>query len=80
MDYEATRVFNAFTDKQKLYATYAEQFTKIHHISQQLSRCNVLLNQNLESMEMLNEMLDVEDRLEPFVWKTEDSSNIIERV
>lgn len=32
----------------------------------------MLLNQNLESMQVLNDMLDVEDRLQPFVWKTSD--------
>lgn len=70
VDYEVTRLYNTFTERQKLYATYAEQFSKIHQISQQLGRCNMLLNQNLESMQVLNEMLDVDDRLTPFVWAT----------
>lgn len=74
VDYETTKVFNSFTEKQKLYASYAEQFSKLHHITQQLSRCNVLLNQNLESMEVLNELLDIDDRLPPFVWKTTDDN------
>ncbi|XP_055299996.1 BLOC-1-related complex subunit 5 [Sitodiplosis mosellana] len=72
VDYEATKVFNSFTEKQKLYSTYAEQFSKLHHVTQQLSRCNVLLNQNIESMEILNNMLDIDDRLPPFLWKTTD--------
>lgn len=75
VDYETTKVFNSFTEKQKLYASYAEQFSKLHHITQQLSRCNILLNQNLESMDVLNNMLDIDDRLPPFVWKTSDSNN-----
>lgn len=58
------------TDQQKLFASYADQFSKVRQISQQLSRCNTILNQNIEYMEQLNNMLDVEDRLEPFVWKT----------
>lgn len=70
MDSEATKVLALMTEKQKLYASYAEQFSKIRHISQQLSRCNTLLNQNIESMETLNNLLDVNDRLEPFIWKT----------
>lgn len=72
MDYEAAKVFNSFTEKQKLYSTYAEQFSKLHHVTQQLSRCNVLLNQNIESMEVLNNMLEIDDRLDPFMWKTSD--------
>lgn len=72
VDFEVAKVFNSFSEKQRLYASHAEQFAKLHHITQQLSRCNVLLNQNLESMEMLNNMLSVEDRLQPFLWKTSD--------
>lgn len=70
VDFEVAKVFNSFTEKQRLYASYAEQFSKLHHITQQLSRCNVLLNQNLESMEILNNLLEIENRLPPFVWKT----------
>lgn len=72
VDFEATKVFNSFTEKQKLYSTYAEHFSKLHHVTQQLSRCNVLLNQNIESMEILNNMLDIDERLPPFLWKTTD--------
>lgn len=75
VDYETTKVFNSFTEKQKLYASYAEQFSKLHHITQQLSRCNMLLNQNLESMEVLNNLLDIDERLPPFIWKTSDDKN-----
>lgn len=72
VDFEVAKVFNSFSEKQRLYASHAEQFSKLHHITQQLSRCNVLLNQNLESMEILNNMLNIEDRLQPFIWKTSD--------
>lgn len=66
-----TTLFASFVDMQKTYAAYAEQFSKIRSISQQLSRCNSLLNENIESLEAINNFLDVDDRLEPFVWKTE---------
>lgn len=72
VDFEVAKVFNSFSEKQRMYASYAEHFSKLHHITQQLSRCNTLLNQNLESMEMLNNMLDIDDRLQPFIWKTDD--------
>lgn len=67
-----TTLFASFVDMQKTYAAYAEQFAKIRQVSQQLSRCNALLNDNLESLETINNFLDVEDRLEPFVWRTDD--------
>lgn len=57
-------------EKQKLYASYAETFSKVRQISQTLSRCNAILNENIESLETLNNLLPVEQRLEPFVWKT----------
>ena len=71
VDQEVNAAMSALVQKQKLYSSYAETFSKIRQISQQLTRCNTLLNQNIESMEYLNNLLAVEDRLEPFVWKTE---------
>ncbi|KAM7349630.1 BLOC-1 related complex subunit 5 [Cochliomyia hominivorax] len=68
-----TTLFASFVDMQKSYAAYAEQFNKVRLISQQLSRCNSLLNENLASLEAINNFLDVEDRLEPFVWRTDDN-------
>lgn len=57
-------------ERQKAYSQYAETFNKVRQISQMLTRCNMLLNENIESMETLNNFLPVEHRLEPFVWKT----------
>lgn len=70
VDSEIARTMGMMVEKQKLYATYAESFSKVRNISQQLARCNALLNQSIDSMEQLNSMLNIEDRLEPFVWKT----------
>ena len=58
------------TEKQKRFAKYAEKLSKVQELSHQLNRCHMLLNQTLESMETLNNILDIEDRLEPFVWTT----------
>lgn len=68
-----TTLFASFVDMQKTYAAYAEQFAKVRLISEQLSRCNSILNANLESLETINNFLDVEDRLDPFVWRTDDN-------
>lgn len=68
-----TTLFASFVDMQKTYAAYAEQFAKVRLISEQLSRCNSMLNANLESLETINNFLDIEDRLDPFVWRTDDN-------
>lgn len=61
---------NTASEKQKRFARYAEKLSKVQELSRQLNRCHMLLNQTLESMETLNNYLDIEDRLEPFVWTT----------
>uniref|UniRef100_A0A1B0FGK1 BLOC-1-related complex subunit 5 n=1 Tax=Glossina morsitans morsitans TaxID=37546 RepID=A0A1B0FGK1_GLOMM len=68
-----TTLFASFVDMQKTYAAYAEQFAKVRLISQQLSRCNSLLNDNIAGLETINNFLEPEDRLEPFVWRTDDN-------
>ncbi|ALC48917.1 CG11802 [Drosophila busckii] len=68
-----TTLFASFVDMQKTYASYAEHFAKIRAVSQQLSRCNALLHENIASLEAINNFLDDDDRLEPFVWRTDDN-------
>lgn len=58
------------TERQKKYAKYADKLSRVQELSHQLNRFHMLLNQTLESMETLNNYLDIEDRLEPFVWTT----------
>ncbi|KAJ8930986.1 hypothetical protein NQ314_016156 [Rhamnusium bicolor] len=70
VDGEVTRIVNAATEKQRKFAKYAEKLSKVQELSHQLNRCHMLLNQTLESMETLNNYLDINDRLEPFVWTT----------
>ncbi|KAJ6636935.1 BLOC-1-related complex subunit 5 [Pseudolycoriella hygida] len=70
VDSETNKILALMVERQKLYSLCAEQFSKVRQMSQQLSRCNTLLNQNIESMEILNNALCIEERLEPFVWKT----------
>lgn len=70
MDGEITKIINAAYDKQKRFAKYAEKLSKVQEVSHQLNRCHMFLNQTLESIETLNNQLEIEDRLEPFVWTT----------
>ncbi|GAB0093106.1 BLOC-1-related complex subunit 5 [Sergentomyia squamirostris] len=70
IDSDVTKIHNSMVERQKLYASYAEQFSKLQSISHQLSRCNTILNETIASAEALNNFLEIEDRLEPFVWTT----------
>lgn len=70
VDNDVGKLLTKMTERQRQCAAYAEAFSRVRQISQQLSRCNTLLNQNIELMESLNNSLDVEDRMEPFVWTT----------
>lgn len=70
VDSDITKMVATTTEKQKKFAKYAEKFSKVNELSHQLNRCHMLLNQIIESMETLNNQLDVNDRLEPFVWTT----------
>lgn len=70
VDQDIGKLLVKMTERQKQCAAYAEAFSRVRQISAQLSRCNTLLNQNIELMESLNNKLDVDDRLEPFVWTT----------
>lgn len=69
MDVEKLQTVNV--DREKQYSQMAESFSKVRQIGHQLAKCNALLNQNLESLTELNELLPIEERLDPFVWKTD---------
>lgn len=62
--------YSNLIEKQKKSASQAESFAKVNSIAQNLVKCNQLLNKNIESLEILNNMLPVEHRLEPFIWET----------
>ncbi|XP_060533257.1 BLOC-1-related complex subunit 5 [Cylas formicarius] len=70
VDADISKIVTVATDNQKKFAKYVEKFSKVQELSHQLNRCHMLLNEILESMETLNNHLDIEDRLEPFVWTT----------
>ncbi|CAH0564496.1 unnamed protein product [Brassicogethes aeneus] len=70
IDSDITKIVNTTVERQKKYAKYAEKLGRVQELSHQLNKCHMLLNQTLESMETLNNYLDINDRLEPFVWTT----------
>lgn len=67
---EINKIMNVAMERQKKFARFSEQLSKVHEISKHLTKCHTLLNQTLESLETLNNSLPIEDRLEPFIWTT----------
>lgn len=58
-------------EKQHKHSQQAEKLKiSVSLMKKNLSKCHMLLNENLERLETLNNMLPKDDRLEPFVWTT----------
>ena len=71
VDGRITRVTSVLTERQKRCQKQTERLKNgPNEMSKILSRCHMLLNENIEQLEVLNNMLPVEERLEPFVWTT----------
>lgn len=65
--YHITMILN---NREKTFSRYLETFSKISDLTKNLSACHYSLNKTIEAIETLNNMLAVDDRLEPFVWTT----------
>lgn len=70
IDLLISSIMNALTERQKMYARYAEKLARIHEISHSLSRCQLALTTALDSIETLNRQLPPTERLEPLIWST----------
>lgn len=70
IDFAITTLTNMLTERQKKFVKYAEQFGKVQEISSNLQKCQAGLKDVIKNMEMLNNMLPPEERLEPFVMVT----------
>ncbi|XP_063994447.1 BLOC-1-related complex subunit 5 [Diachasmimorpha longicaudata] len=70
IDAEVNRIMAQAVERQKKFAKFAEHMNKVHELSRHLTKCHMQLNQTLESLETLNNLLPIKDRLEPFVWTT----------
>ncbi|XP_043280541.1 BLOC-1-related complex subunit 5 [Venturia canescens] len=70
IDGEVNRIMSLAVERAKKFNKFAEQMNKVHELSRQLTKCHMQLNQTLESLETLNNLLPIKDRLEPFVWTT----------
>jgi len=70
LDNETTQVLNLYVASYKQYAKINEQFKCIDDMNKQLNSCHLLLNKTLDSVQLLNNKLPPDERLEPFVWTT----------
>ncbi|CAH0395442.1 unnamed protein product [Bemisia tabaci] len=67
---ESNRLIYSYSERQKAFARYADQLSKVTQLEQSLNKCHLSLNKTLETVEMLNNSLPPDERLEPFVWTT----------
>lgn len=67
---QLSTIMTALTERQKMYARYAEKLARIHEVSHSLSRCQLALTTALDSIETLNRQLPQSERLEEFIWST----------
>lgn len=67
---ETNKLLAAAVERQKKFAKFGEELNQVHEISEMLNKCQTQLTDILESLETLNNMLPVKDRLETFVWTT----------
>lgn len=58
------------SQRQRAFNKHAEGIKSVTEMTKILNKCHMLLNENIEQIEVLNNMLPVEERLEPFVWTT----------
>ena len=70
VDSETSRLMAVMTERQKAFAKYAERLAKVHELTHQLNKCHLALNQTIDILEVLNNSLPLNQRLEPFVWTT----------
>ena len=71
IDGEIVKVSAALCERQKSYSKHADKLkTGVKDMNKALAKCHLLLNENLEQLEVLNNMLPKDERLEPFVWTT----------
>ena len=70
VEVQLAAIMTALTERQKMYAKYAEKLARIHEVSHSLTRCQLALATALDSIETLNRQLPPSDRLEEFIWST----------
>lgn len=71
VDAQLTAIMSALTERQKMYARYADKLSRVHEVSHALSRTQLALTTALDSIETLNRQLPPAERLEPLtIWST----------
>lgn len=58
------------TERQKKFAKYVEQLSRVHELSSMLQTSQTMLSKTMEQVDALNSLLPPEEQLEPFVMVT----------
>lgn len=69
-DAEVYHIMMILNNREKTFSRFIETFSKISDLTKNLSACHYTLNKTIEAIETLNNMLPVDEMLEPFVWTT----------
>jgi len=70
VDTAAASVTSAYQERHKKYQKHCERLGTVREVSRNLAKCHMLLNENIDMLDALNNVLPVDQRLEPFVWTT----------
>ncbi|KAM7299432.1 hypothetical protein ISCGN_019998 [Ixodes scapularis] len=70
MDYAVSTLSNMLTERQKKFAKYVEQLSRVHELSGMLQTSQTLLTKTIEQLDTLNKLLPPDEQLEPFIMVT----------
>ncbi|XP_047737911.1 BLOC-1-related complex subunit 5-like [Hyalella azteca] len=70
LDATLATVMSILTERQRAFARHAERLSHVSELSHSLTTCHANLNTLIETLDTLNNLLPIPDRLEPFVWTT----------
>jgi len=66
VDNSVALMYKAYSVRQKQYAKHAEKMYRVSDLIRTLSKCQVAFNESISTIDMLNNMLPEEERLEKF--------------
>jgi len=68
VDRMSDKLVKSFMERQRKFAKHAEHINKVNDLSRSLTKCQSVLNDCRHTIQMLNELLPQDERLEPFSW------------
>jgi hypothetical protein len=71
-DLSTSKLVRTLYEREKKFARNVEKLNKLNDITHTLSKCQMVLYECRQQVQTLNDMLPLDDRLEPFVWNEDD--------